>query len=132
MMLFVCGLGVMVMAATPAAAQNHIVAQRTSKVKPAHVFLGYHLKPGHRYRVDVSSGGRHSFSGFGTEIYQYVTNHTLHTGSKSMALSGVTPRSFTIAQPVSQNLGGWSIALNFQLMNAKGLTVRLVDLGKHS
>jgi hypothetical protein len=130
--LFLCALTLLAGVATPALAQNHIVAQRTSKAKPGHVYLGYRLNPGHRYRVDVSSRGHHSFSGFGTEIYQYITNHVLHTGSKSMSLSGVTPHSFTIKQPVSQHLGGWSVAINCQLTDASGLTVRLVDLGKHT
>lgn len=132
LLLLLCTLALMLLVTTPAFAGPRVVAQRTSKARPGHVFLGYHLKPGHRYRVEVAAQGRHSFTGFGTEIYQYVSNHTLHTGSKSLTLSGVTPRSFTINQPVSNHLGGWSVAINVQLADARNLTVRLVDLGKHS
>jgi hypothetical protein len=131
-MLLVCALALMPLAATPAFAGARVVAQRTSRARPGHIFLGYHLKPGHRYRVEVASRGHHSFTGFGTEIYQYVNNHTLHTGWKSLALSGVTPRSFTVNQPISNHLAGWSVAMNVQLTDARDLTVRLVDLGKHS
>lgn len=114
----------------PAYAHSHVVAQRTVKKQPT-VYLSHGLAPGHTYRLQVTSGRRRAVFGFGFEYYTYVSNRRLYAGNHSLQIHGTTPASLTFSQPVGAKLAEWDFAVNIQIRTGRGLTVKLIDLGKH-
>lgn len=117
--------------ATPALAQSHVIAQKSSKSPQGSVFLSARLTPLHTYRIEVS-GTRHlPFLGSGTEHVVGVYKGRLFTGDVPLKLTGTTPHSFTVAQPSTAKVSEWILAVGVQLKSGRGLTIRFVDLGRH-
>lgn len=114
-----------------AAASPRVVAQASSKQPLGSVYLSRGLVPGHTYRVDVAAQGRHSFGGSGFEYLLYIQSGRLGTLNKSLKISGTTPHSFTVRQPMSSGVNAWSITLMIQLKSGRGLAVKLLDMGRH-
>lgn len=116
--------------AAPALAGSHVVAQKTSKSLQGTVFLSLGLTSGHIYRIDVRAKGHQPFVGNAIEHYITVYKGQLLTGSKSLALNGTAPKSFTATQPRNSKLSSWLMALSVHLKSGRNLNVRLVDLGR--
>ncbi len=118
------------LAALPAYAHSGVVAQRTTKKLPG-IYLSHGLLPGHRYRLQVTSSGHRPIFGYGFEYYTYISDRLLHAGSHSLQIRGTTPTSLTLTQPIGNKLAEWDFVVTVQLRTGRGMTVRLIDLGKH-
>ena len=64
------------------------------------------------------------------EDYVFVYKGRLFTGTKPLKLTGNTPQTFQIDQPVTGHVTQWLLTVFVQLKGGRGLTVRFVDLGK--
>lgn len=115
--------------ATPVFAGSHVIAQKSSKRFEGSVYLSTRLAPGHKYRIEVTAPGHQPFAGSGTETYLGVAHGRLFTDTQNLRWNGVTPRSFTLSQPVPVKLSQWLLAVGIQLKAGRGLTVRIVDTG---
>ena len=115
---------------SPVSAASHVVAQASNKGPQGSVFLSRSLLPGHSYRIDVAAQGHHAFRGNGFEYLVYVQNGRLGSDNRTLQLTGTTPRSFSLQQPVSTGVNQWALTVNVQLAAGRGLTVRFVDLGR--
>jgi hypothetical protein len=111
---------------TPASARSTVVAQKASK-KSGTVYIAHRLVSGHRYRIDVVSKHHRTFAGNAIENYISVKSGRLVQGVHPMKLSGTTPKSFSLTQPVSGHLGSWIVALTVDSARARRLIVRIVD-----
>ena len=127
LLALVAAVTVSLLAALPAHARTSIVAERSTRAGRA-VYLSHSLKPGHRYRLTVTTHGRRSVDGLGIENYVFIRAGNIGTGIKPLHIRGTTPFSFTFGQPI-RHLGEWSISINVQLKAGNGLTLRLLDLG---
>jgi hypothetical protein len=87
------------------------------------------LRPGHRYRLDLSGNRGASFSGNALEQYVYVVRKRLASGTKVLTLQGSAPRSFQVGQPVKGKVSSWSLTVSIQTRGAH-MRASLVDLGK--
>ena len=117
--------------APPSLARSNVIAQKSTKVPLGTVYLRSGLRPGHWYRIDVTSSGHQPFSGYGTEYIIGVAKGSLFTGSPSLNLNGTTPRFFAVTQPVKAKLSEWILAVQIQVKKGHNLTVRFRDMGKH-
>ncbi|GAC1323465.1 MAG: hypothetical protein NVS2B16_06340 [Chloroflexota bacterium] len=118
---------------TPSAlAGSHVIFQKTSHLANGQLYLSVGLVPGRQYRIDVQARGHKSFSGYGTEFFNGIANHSLFTGNQSLVLRGTTPHSVAVKQPGRGGVRQWTLALAVRLASGTGLTVRLVDVGKNT
>lgn len=109
-------------------AASHVVFNRSSKLGSLYVAQG--LLPGHTYSIKVASKGHVQFSTSGFQDFVYVTGKRAVEDSRTLALKGKTPYSYTLKQPVRQTLRQWMMVVSVNLMAKKKLTVKVVDLGK--
>lgn len=116
--------------AAPALARTPVIAQQSIKHAGA-LFLRHGLAPGHSYRLVVESNGHQRFSGSAVENYVFVQNRALRTSTKPLNLKGTTPYAMTLKQPISGHVSEWILAVTVQTGSNRGVTVRLVDLGRH-
>jgi hypothetical protein len=119
-----------VVASSSRATSGHIVAKRSAKKGASEVYLPAGLKNGHRYRLEVTSSGRHKVYVIGFQTYTYINSKHLFDGNKPFSLSGQTPYSYTFTQPSSRHLTSWSMAATTRVIGSHHLTVQVRDLGK--
>jgi hypothetical protein len=108
-----------------------VIAQKSSSAANASVELRNGLRPDHHYEINVSSPKHWSFSGMGFENYVFTSGRQLSSGTKGLSFSGKTPFSFRLDPPRAGKLGAWIVVADIHLTEGRGLTVRLLDLGKH-
>jgi hypothetical protein len=112
-----------------AQAHSSVVAKKSTRTAGS-VYLSHALQSGHVYRLKVIAGRNRSIVGDGTEYFTYVAHKQLHTGSRSFAIHGKAPLTLAIRQPMKGTLGEWDIATTVQVQGSKGLTLKIVDLGR--
>jgi hypothetical protein len=115
--------------AAPAFAGSKVIFQRSNKAATSvNIVVG--LAPGHAYRVEISSPKKHSFVVNGFQDYRYVANKMLHSSTSDVKKKGKTPGSFVIKQPHVPSLDQWILGADVSVTTGRGITVRVVDLGK--
>jgi hypothetical protein len=115
-------------ASSPRSAASNIVFNKSSKIGSLYVAQG--LLPGHKYSIKVSAKGHVGFTTSGFQDYVYLNDKHPIENSRTLALKGQTPYSYTLKQPVTQTLRQWMMVFTVNLMAKKKLTVKVVDLGK--
>jgi hypothetical protein len=128
--LLVCAV-LALMAVSPALAKDRVVIKATSGKGSGTVSVATRMTPGHRFRIDVTSKKPVQVRGAGFENYTYILNKQLGTGTKNVTLSGSTPRSLVVDQPIKAKLDSWLLVVTVTDSNRQALTLRVVDLGKH-
>ena len=115
-------------------APSALAKARPTAVPPAPGAFFYHvygLVPGHHYHLSIQSKGKVKFSASAVEDVLFVNSGRLGSASKSLHYNAITPRTYSISQPVKGSLQSWRLTIQVLSQKTLPLFVHVVDVSKH-
>lgn len=91
----------------------------------------YGLVPGHTYHLSIQSKGKQKFNASAVEDVLFVNSGRLGSSSKALHYNGMTPKTYSISQPVKGSLQSWRLTIQVLLQKTAPLYVRVTDVSKH-